>query len=146
MTGESQVALVRRFYEEVWNRGNLEVAKEVFADDYVRHDFRQGEAAPGPQGQMDIAAAFRRAFPDLAWAVDFAFGDGEYVAGRWTATGTHEGEWAGVAPTGRRVQFSGANLFRFGVDGKVVEIWNHRDDLGLMQQLGTEVYAGAAPR
>ena len=143
MSRETQVELVRRFYDEVWNRGNFGVAEEVFADDYVRHDFRPGEAAPGPQGQMDIAAAFRSAFPDLVWAVDFVFGDGEYVAGRWTATGTHEGEWAGVAPTGRRVQFSGANLFRFGDDGKVVEIWNHRDDLGLMQQLGTEVYAGA---
>ena len=143
MSGEGHVALVRRFYEEVWNRGNLVVAEEVFADDYVRHDLRPGEAAPGAQGQMEIAAAFRRAFPDLDWTVDFVFGDGEYVAGRWTATGTHEGEWGGVAPTGRSVRFSGANLFRFGGDGKVVEIWNHRDDLGLMQQLGSEVYAGA---
>jgi steroid delta-isomerase-like uncharacterized protein len=144
-TAEANEALVRRFYEEVWNRGNLDVADEVFAADYVRHDLRAGDAAPGPQGQKDIAAAFRRAFPDLDFAVEFTFGDGEYVAGRWTATGTHTGDWADVPPTGRGMRFSGVNLFRFGDDGKVVELWNHRDDLGLLQQLGSKIYAGAPP-
>ena len=144
MSAAANEALVRRFYEEVWNRGNLDVADEVFAADYVRHDFRRGEAAPGPQGQKDIAAAFRRAFPDLEFDVDFVFGAGDYVAGRWTATGTHEGEWAGVSPTGRRIELSAVNIFRFA-DGKVVEIWNHRDDLGLMEQLSAEIYAGAPP-
>jgi predicted ester cyclase len=57
--------------------------------------------------------------------------------------GTHQGPWAGVEPTGRPMRFSGINVFRFQ-DGKVVELWNHRDDLGLMQQLGVSVYAGAA--
>jgi steroid delta-isomerase-like uncharacterized protein len=145
MSTDGHVPLVRRFYEEVWNRGNLDVAEEVFADDFVRHDLRPGDAAPGAEGQKAIAAAFRRAFPDLVFAVDFAFGNDEYVAGRWTATGTHRGAWAGVAPTGRRMRFSGVNLFRFGPQGKVVEMWNHRDDLGLLQQLGVEVYAGAPP-
>jgi predicted ester cyclase len=65
------------------------------------------------------------------------------VAGRWTATGTHLGVWAGVEPSGRPMQFSGINVFRFA-DGKAVEIWNHRDDLGLLQQLGAPVHAGAA--
>jgi steroid delta-isomerase-like uncharacterized protein len=143
MSEESNKALVRRFYEEVWATGNLDFADEVFADEYERHDLRPGDPSPGPEGQKEIAAAFRAAFPDLAWELDFVLADGDFVAGRWTATGTHLGQWAGVEPTGRTMRFSGINVFRFS-DGKVVEIWNHRDDLGLLQQLGAPVHAGAA--
>jgi len=143
MSEDSNRALVRRFYEEVWAKGNLDVADELFADDYVRHDLRAGDPTPGPEGQKDIAAAFRTAFPDLRWEIDFLLADGDFVAGRWTATGTHLGPWAGVEPTGRPMSFSGINVFRFS-GGRVVEIWNHRDDLGLRQQLGAPVYAGAA--
>jgi steroid delta-isomerase-like uncharacterized protein len=143
MSEEANKAAVRRFYEEVWARGNLDVADELFTDDYERHDLRGGDPAPGPKGQKQIAAAFRAAFPDLTWDVDFIVADGDFVAGRWTATGTHRGRWAGVEPTGRRMEFSGINVFRFE-NGKVVELWNHRDDLGLMEQLGVRVYAGAA--
>jgi len=66
------------------------------------------------------------------------------VAARWTTTGTHTGAWGTVEPTGKRATFSGVNIFRIE-DGKITEIWNHRDDLGLMQQLGVPVYAGSAP-
>jgi len=139
---ESNKALVRRFYDEVWAKGNLDVADELFADGYERHDFRESEPSAGPEGQKQIAEAFRAAFPDLAWEVDFLLADGDFVVGRWTAAGTHLGSWAGVEPTGRSMRFSAINVFRFS-DGKVVELWNHRDDLGLMQQLGAPVHAGA---
>jgi steroid delta-isomerase-like uncharacterized protein len=144
MTPEANKALVRGFYEEVWNRGNLDFADDVFAPEYLRHDFRASEPEPGPAGQKRIAADFRAAFPDLSFEVDFVLAEGDLVAGRWTASGTHLGPWAGVEATGRRMRFSGLNVFRFS-SGKVVEIWNHRDDLGLMEQLGAPVYAGAAP-
>ena len=143
MTTEENKQLVRRFYEEVWDRGNTAFAREVFADDYVRHDFRKTEAPPGGPGQQMIADDFRAAFPDLRVTVDLVFGEGDFVLGRWTATGTHSRQWGGVQPTGRSVTFSAANIFRFE-NGKVVEIWNHRDDLGLQEQLGAPVYAGAA--
>ena len=143
MSEDANKALVRRFYEEAWAKGELSVADELFADDYVRHDLRAGDPTPGPEGQKEIAAAFRAAFPDLTWEIDFLLADGDFVVGRWTTTGTHLGPWAGVEPTGRPMRFSAINVFRFE-DGKVVELWNHRDDLGLMQQLGAPVYAGAA--
>lgn len=92
-----------------------------------------------------IAEDFRRAFPDLEWRVDLVLGEGDLVAARWTVAATHHGRWGDVPPTGKAVTFSGVNIFRFGVDGKVAEIWNHRDDFGLMQQLGALVYAGASP-
>jgi predicted ester cyclase len=142
MSAEANKALVCRFYEEVWARGNLDVADEVFTDGYVRHDFRAGEPEHGAEGQKRIAEAFRAAFPDLTWHLDFVLAEGDLVAARWTAGGTHLGSWAGISPTGRKMRFSGINAFRFA-DGKVVEIWNHRDDLGLMEQLGAAVHAGA---
>jgi steroid delta-isomerase-like uncharacterized protein len=141
---EANKALWRRFYEEVWDKGNTEFAYEVFADDYVRHDLRATAAIPGPAGQKKIADDFRAAFPDLRMSVDFLFGEGQWVVARWTATGTHTGPWGGVEPTGRPIVFSAVNVVRFD-DGKVVEIWNHRDDLGLMEQLGAPIHAGAAP-
>lgn len=141
---EENHALVRRFYEEVWNRGRLEVAREVFAEDYVRHDLRPTHAAPGPAGQMEIASAFRAAFPDLRMELDLILGEGDLVAARWTTEGTNTGAWGGRPPTGRYARFSGVNIFRIR-HGKVVELWNHRDDLGLMQQLGAEIFAGAPP-
>jgi steroid delta-isomerase-like uncharacterized protein len=135
--------LVERFYEQVWGSGNVEFTEQVFAADYVRHDLRPTQAPPGATGQAQIAAAFRAAFPDLQWRVDLLVAEGDLVAARWTASGTHTGAWAGVAPTGRRAEFSGVNIFRFGSTGKVIELWNHRDDLGLQEQLGAAVHAGA---
>lgn len=145
MDVEANKALVGRFYEEVWARGNVTFTEEVFADDYVRHDLRPTRAPPGAAGQALIAEQFRRAFPDLEWRVDLVLGDGDVVAARWTASGTHSGAWGDVAPTGKRATFSGVNIFRFGDEGKVVEIWNHRDDFGLREQLDAPVFAGAQP-
>jgi steroid delta-isomerase-like uncharacterized protein len=135
--------LIERFYDEVWARGNIHFTDEVFAEDYVRHDLRSTQAAPGAAGQARIAEQFRSAFPDLQWRIDLILGERDLVAARWTASGTHTGEWGDLPPTDKRAEFSGVNIFRFGEHGKVVEIWNHRDDLGLMEQLGAAVFAGA---
>jgi hypothetical protein len=67
-----------------------------------------------------------------------------HVAARWTIRGPHTGSWAGVPPSGRTVAFSGVNIFRFA-EGKVVELWNHRDDLGPMEQVGSRIDARAIP-
>ena len=142
MTTTANKALIQRFYEEVWGRGNLEVADEVFAADYVRHDLRPTNALPGPEGQKKIAADFRGAFPDLHVTVDLVLTEGDLVAARWTMEGTHTGAWGKVPATGKRAGFSGVNIFRIE-NGKVAEIWNHRDDLGLMEQLGVPIYAGS---
>jgi steroid delta-isomerase-like uncharacterized protein len=144
MSVEENKSLIRRFYEEVWDRGNTDFAFEVFDEDYVRHDFRATQALPGPAGQKKIADDFRAAFPDLRVEIDLIVGEDDFVVGRWTATGTHLGSWAGMEPTGQAMTLSAANIFRFR-EGKVVEIWNHRDDLGLREQLGADVHAGAAP-
>src|ERR671915_568962 len=106
MSAQENKALIRRFYEEVWNRGATDFAYEVFAEDYVRHDLRPTDALPGPEGQKKIAVAFRDPFPDLQVLVDLLIGEGDFVVGRWTASGTHTGTWGAVEPTGRRATFS----------------------------------------
>jgi predicted ester cyclase len=142
MSTEANKVLIRQFYEEVWGQGNSDFAFKVFADDYVRHDFRPTSAVRGPGGQKKIADDFRAAFPDLRVTVDLVIGEGDFVVGRWTAIGTHLGRWGDIEPTGRRATFAAANIFRFE-HGKVKEIWNHRDDLGLLDQLGVPIFAGA---
>jgi len=141
MSTEANKALVRRFYDQVWSRGNLEAADEIFAADYARHDLRPGAAPAGPAGQKAIAGLFRAAFPDLRMAVDLLLAEGDLVAARWTMEGTNLGAWAGTPATGKRVRLCGVNIFRI-LGGKVVELWNHRDDLGMREQLGTPIYAG----
>ena len=139
--GDANKALVSRFYDEIWNNGNFAAADDLVADDYVRHDLRPGDAPPGPAGQKAVAAGFRAAFPDVRLVVDALVAEGDLVVARWTITGTHTGPWGAVAATGRRVRFCGVNFFRFA-DGMIAEIWNVRDDLGLREQLGADVYAG----
>jgi predicted ester cyclase len=142
---ERNKALIRSFYEEVWNKGNVEFAHQVFAENYVRHDLRPSQAEPGPAGQAKVARDFRKAFPDIHYTFDLLIAENDLVAVRWTSSATMTGKWGNIEPTGRRVTYSGVNIFRLK-DGKVVEIWNHRDDLGAQQQLNAPVYAGATGR
>ena len=138
MSFKKNKELILQFYEEVWGEGNLEFSREVFHEDYIRHDLRPGDAVAGAAGQMQIAGDFRRAFSDLEIKIDLVFGDDEYIAVRWTMEGTHSAAWRNIQPTNKKATFSGVNLFRFE-KGKVMEIWNHRDDLGLYQQLGVSI-------
>ena len=142
MSIEQNKVLIHRFYEEVWGKGNLDAADNVFAADYLRHDLRPGNPLAGPEGQKRIAREFRAAFPDLRMQVDLMIAEGDLVMARWTTEGTNTGAWGSVPATGKPVKFSGVNIFRIA-DGKVVELWNHRDDLGVMQQIGAPIRAGA---
>ena len=131
-------ALIGRFFEEVWNKGKYDVADEVFAEDYVRHDPRGGKPPGGPRGQKLIAQSFRKDCPDCAMMVEQLLADGEFVVARWKISGKHQ-------PSGQKVEFVGVNIFRF-TNGKVVEVWNHRDDLAFSLQTGRVMMAQSAPK
>jgi steroid delta-isomerase-like uncharacterized protein len=137
-------ALVKRFYDEVWNKGNVHVADEIFASDYLRHDHRSSRALSGPSDFQQEVSDFRSAFPDLRLVVDVVVGEDELVTVGWTATGVHLGTWGELEPTGLRIDFAGVDIFRFE-HGQIAEIWNHRDDLGLMEQAGPPLYVSARP-
>ena len=115
MSTEPNKTLIRRFYEEVWGKGNVDVADEVFAADYVRHDLRPGNPLPGAAGQKQIAADFRAAFPDLHFTLELLVAEADMVVGRWTATGTNTGLWGNITPTGKIAKFSAVNIFRIGM-------------------------------
>ena len=132
--GENK-AISRRADEELFNRGNLDVADELFAPDFVYHDPAGGEEWRGPESVKRYAAMLRAAFPDLHQAIEDQLAEGDKVAYRWTACGTHQGELMGIAPTGNQVTFTGISVARLA-DGKIEEIWENYDALGMMQQLG----------
>ena len=124
----------RRLLEEPW-RGNWAVIDEVVAKTYVGHDPAEPDPIVGPAGLRAFAEQYIAAFPGGGISVDAQFGDGDTVVTRWTARGTHTGELAGIAPTGREVTVEGVTVSR--VDGgKIVEEWRSWDRLGLLVQLG----------
>lgn len=131
---QANKAAIRRYIEEVWNKGNLAVADEVFAPTFVDHDPRY----PGIVSLdrlKHLFTTFRAAFPDIHTEVEDLLTEGDKVLLRYAWTGTHKGEFLGIAPTGKNVRVTGLALYRF-VDGKVVEAWANADDLGLLQQVG----------
>ena len=136
MPEERNKAVVRRFYEEVFNSGRLEAMDELASPNLVAYDaVPPGVPERGPEPYKRTAAMFRSAFPDLHQEIEDMVAEGDTVAVRVTLTATHRGPFLGVEPTGRRVRCGGMDFIRFR-EGKMVEHWTATDDLGLMQQLG----------
>ena len=135
MSAEENKALARRVLEEIFNKGNLEVADELIAADYVDHDPAMPEDIHGPEGYKEYVGTYRPAFPDLHLQIQDQIAEGDKVVTRWTGTGTHEGELAGIAPTGERVTLPGMEIVRIS-EGKLVEGWEGYDSMTIMRQLG----------
>jgi steroid delta-isomerase-like uncharacterized protein len=132
-TEENKVAF-RRTYEELLNQGNLAVADEVIAPDFVNHEAPPGHT-PGPESMRGLAGMLRTAFPDLHFTIEELIAEGDLVAGRVTMNGTHTGPYMGMPPTGRQFQQAHMHFVRFR-DGKAVEHWGVRDDVSMLRQLG----------
>ena len=135
MSAQENKALVRRVMDEMFNEGNLDLADELFAPDYVDHDPAMPEDIHGPEGFKEYVSVFRSAFPDLHIEIEDQVAEGDKVVTRWTGTGTHEGDMMGIAPTGNKVTLPGMEIVRFS-DGKIAEGWEGYDSMVLMQQLG----------
>jgi steroid delta-isomerase-like uncharacterized protein len=126
-------ALVRRFLEEAYNQGNLDVGDELLAADCV---FCTPAPISGIAGWKQFATAFLTAFPDdLQVTIDDMFAAGDKVAARWTARGTHKGPLRGVPPSGKQVTWVGMALYSLS-GGRITEVWGLNDALGIMQQIG----------
>jgi steroid delta-isomerase-like uncharacterized protein len=140
---DSNKAVVRRLMEEVWNKGNLQVADELISPNYSHHDSSTPDVGRGPEGEKKRATHYRAAFQDLHMTVEDLFADGETVTARWTCRGHHKGELSGIAPTGKLFTITGITIARF-TNGKITEGWVNWDALGLMQQLGVVAEVGKA--
>ncbi len=133
MSIEENKEIVRRFFDLGPSSGNLSVARELLAPDFVLHV--PLPAAPGIQGISDVVTACRAAFEHLNVTVEDMVAEEDRVAARFTARGIHNGAFMGLPPTGKLIIMTGIEIFRIE-DGKIAELWGEANLLGLMQQLG----------
>jgi steroid delta-isomerase-like uncharacterized protein len=140
---EENKALVRRFFEEVWNKGNMSVIDEIIDSDFVQHDPAEPEEMRGPEGVRQFVQTNRSAFPDFRITVEDQVAEGDKVVNRFRISGTHQGELEGIAPTGNQVDITGISIDRIEGD-KYVETWVNYDALGMMQQIGAIPEPGQA--
>lgn len=132
-TTAQSTAIVERLHREIFQQGKTNLLDQVVAEDYVVHtptgdqtrDEHFGEELP----------KFLRAFPDLQLHIEDRVAEDDKVVTRFYFTGTHEGEFAGIAPTGAEITLPGIVIERVE-NGKVAETWVQRNDMWLMQQLG----------
>src|SRR5260221_10253574 len=133
---EENKAVVRQFFTEVINGGNLDRADGLVTADYV-----EPQHMPGAEGRQGIAVAkaflsmMRGVFPDYHFELEDLIAEGDKVVARLTVSGSHRGEMMGLAPTGKRIQTSGIEVFRVA-DGKLAEHWATFDALGMLLQIG----------
>ena len=117
--------------------GNLTKLREIFAPTVVDHD-PAPDQGPGPEGFISFFTTMRTAFPDLKVSAERVVSNPTDVAMAYTITGTHQGDFLGIAATGKRVTVRGVQIARFE-NGKIVERWGSSDEMGLVKQLGGNV-------
>ena len=136
MSALDNKALIRRWVEALNNGTWAEAADVLFTTTFVLHDPMAPPGLPaGPQGMKDYVAPYFAAFPDLQFTVEDQIADGDRVTTRYTGQGTHRGELMGIAPTGKHATATGITIFRIE-EGKMAQMWQNWDALGLMQQVG----------
>jgi steroid delta-isomerase-like uncharacterized protein len=144
MSSEEQKALVRRFWEEVFNQKRLERADAYVAQDYLDHGAVPGQGPRLEGAKRQRWAMYFAAIPDLHATIDDMVAEGDKVSVRFTVTGTQVGELMGVPPTGKHFDVGAMCIYRIA-EGKVAEQWEQFDMLGLMQQLGAIAAPVLAP-
>ena len=143
MTKEINLVATQRWGAEVASAGKYEVLDEILAPNFVDHD-PAPDQEPGIEGLKGFFRTMREAFPDLkAEPVEIAATD-DHVAMRYTLSGTHQGSFQSVAPTGKSFKVTALQLARFE-NGRCVERWGSTDELGMMKQLGILADVTAAP-
>jgi steroid delta-isomerase-like uncharacterized protein len=126
---------VRRFYDALTAPGELSPLNDLIDEDCHSHDPVSPQVTIGLDAVRRDFRMWRDAF-DAAFTVEDLILQSDRACTRWTWTATHQGEFLGIAPTGKQVTMTGMTLFRFGDNGKITELWWQHDQLGLLQQLG----------
>ena len=136
MSKELNLETMAKLAEAV-NTGKFDLFKEAVSTENVDHDPARGQV-PGPEGYRAIFTELRDAFPDLSVTLETLVADEESIAIAYTLSGTQDGAFMGVAPTGRKMKIRGMQISKFK-DGKMIERWGSSDELGMLQQLGVAV-------
>jgi steroid delta-isomerase-like uncharacterized protein len=126
-------AVVRRFYEDVLNRGDIVALEELAVEDYLENDMLPGQGT-GLAGLRDRVTMLKTAL-DSQFTIEDVIAEGDKVAVRWTNSGTHVGNFAGIPATGKTFTIAGVDIHRMR-DGKMAEHWHVVDQLTMLQQLG----------
>jgi steroid delta-isomerase-like uncharacterized protein len=127
-------AAMRRAYDAL-NAGDVDGFGELLADDFIEHEETPG-LAPTKDGVMQFFRMYVAAFPDLRFTAEDVLPSGDKVVVRARATGTHQGDFMGMPPTGRSMDVQLIDIIRFGDDGLAHEHWGVFDAMTMMQQLG----------
>jgi len=128
-------AIVRRLYEEVWNKRRVELVDELMSPSHAMHDNHLPDSGIGPEAYKRNVARFVAGFPDLRFTVEDMLVENDKVAVGWTISGTHKGEFRGISPTGRKVSVEGITIHDIA-NGRIMDSYAMRDMWSLMQQLG----------
>jgi len=143
---DANKALVRRWFEEVWNQGREETIDELFAAHGIGYGLGDTDIPThGPAEFKLFAKNLRGAIPDIHMTIEDIMAEGDKVTVRITVEGTHKGDQLGVAATGRPVRFAGVVMVRIA-NGQIVEGWNSWDQFGLLRQIGALPAAGNKDR
>jgi steroid delta-isomerase-like uncharacterized protein len=142
MSTEENARTIRRIYDKLWNERNLGLAEDLIAEDAINYDTGLVPMTFGPEEMKGTVRMVTAAFPDNRHKVEEVIAEADTVVLRCTLTGTHEGPFMGIPPTGRKIEVNEIHIYRLD-DGKAVEHRAGRDDLGAMRQLG--VIADAVP-
>ena len=132
------LAIVRRLYEEVWNRRNFEIVNELISPSHALQGPTVFGSSIGPEAYKRQISHLLEAFPDLGQTIVDTIADKDKVVACWTYSGTHKGNFMGVPPTNKRVSVEGITIHHVA-DGKIMDSYTSWDALGLMKQLGGAV-------
>ena len=139
MSREANIAAQEHLAGNI-NAGNVDVAVQSFAENALDHDPAPGQGA-GREGFNTFFTALTTAFPDAHIEPAHLVADDDHIAIAYTLTGTHEGEFHGLAPTGKTIEVRGMQIARFE-NAEIVERWGSSDELGILTQLGVDPTAG----
>jgi steroid delta-isomerase-like uncharacterized protein len=145
MPVEENVQLIRRWFQEIWNEGRIQTVHDLLSPDAVGRGQTVTQAEiRGPKDFVPFVQQIRAAFPDIHVEIDDAFGAGDKVVARWSATMTHRGDDLGMPATGKSVRITGTTIARI-LNGQVIEGWDNWDQLGMLEQIGAYSKPEAMP-
>lgn len=130
----SNKEVIRRLYQQVWNERKLEVLDQLISKTHALSDTMMVGASVGPEVYKRNVKRFVTAFPDLHFTVEDYVTEKDKVVASWSVTGTHKGEFIGIAPTGKKICLSGITIHQLA-DGKILDSFAIWDALGLLQQM-----------
>jgi steroid delta-isomerase-like uncharacterized protein len=133
--------IVRRLYQEVWNERKLEVADELLSASHALQDPSVSGSQTGPEWYKQRVMELTTVFPDLSFTIEDTIAEGERVAVCWTISGTHQGEFMEIPPTGREISVEGITIHHIK-HGKILDSYARWDALSLLQQLGVVLSQG----